>query len=68
MESTLKVAEVKACKNTQFFINKFHFGGFPPCMCSHRNIYMNIYNSIIYNTPKWKQLNYPTMAVWINKI
>ena len=27
MESTLKVTEVETCKNTQFLINKFHFGG-----------------------------------------
>ena len=31
MESTLKVIEVKKCKNKYtIFINKFYFGGLPP--------------------------------------
>lgn len=38
------------------------------CLCSPKDLYKNIYSSIIHNSKIWKQIKCPSTVDWVNKL
>ena len=37
-------------------------------VCPHKNLHMNVYNSLIHNGKTWKQARHPTVGEGISKL
>ena len=37
-------------------------------ICSHINLYMNVYSSVTHNSPKVETIQIPSIDEWINKM